>query len=187
MEENLASRAARAEAVAGSRNAPRLHASAVCGPGGVVGFCAASGVGKSTLAAALVRPGIELWSDDALAFEIRDGRPYALPEEPGGRPIPLVALCRLERAREMPDDPEPVRLPAAAAFPELLAYAVAVDPDDERALRPVLNVYLELCRTTPVFRLRFRPDLHALPGLTDHWVHRLPGLRGSLRKTCFDP
>lgn len=173
--------------MAGSRNVPMLHASAVRGPGGVVGFCAASGVGKSTLAAALVRPGIELWSDDALAFELRDGAPYALPGDPGGRASPLVALCRLERAPEMPDDPEPVRLSAAAAFSELLAYAVDVDPYDERALRPVLNVYLDVCRSTPVFRLRFRPDLRALPGLTDHWVDRLPGLRGTLRKTCFDP
>lgn len=47
-----------------------LHASAVLGPHGVVGICAVSGTGKSTLAGALHRQGYALWADDALALEI---------------------------------------------------------------------------------------------------------------------
>jgi len=46
-----------------------LHASAVVGPSGVVGFCAYSQTGKSTLAFALANRGYVPWADDALAFE----------------------------------------------------------------------------------------------------------------------
>ena len=50
-----------------------LHASAVVGPNGVVGFCAYSQTGKSTLAFALAQRGYRPWADDALAFETRRG------------------------------------------------------------------------------------------------------------------
>jgi hypothetical protein len=45
-----------------------LHASAVVGPDGVVGFCGRAGAGKSTVAYGLSRRGYRLWSDDALVL-----------------------------------------------------------------------------------------------------------------------
>lgn len=58
-----------------------LHASAVVTAGGVVGFCAYSKTGKSTLAFALIERGYRPWADDALLFETRAGgaRTLALP------------------------------------------------------------------------------------------------------------
>jgi hypothetical protein len=56
-----------------------VHASAVLTAGGVVGFCAHSQTGKSTLAYGFGRQGYELWADDALAFDVVDGDARALP------------------------------------------------------------------------------------------------------------
>ncbi|MEO8290943.1 MAG: hypothetical protein ABI649_08130 [Gaiellaceae bacterium] len=58
-----------------------LHASAVVTEGGVVGFCAYSKTGKSTLAFALAGRGYRPWADDALLFETTAGeaRTLALP------------------------------------------------------------------------------------------------------------
>ena len=46
-----------------------LHASAVLGPRGVIGFVGATGWGKSTLAIALARAGLPLLGDDALIVD----------------------------------------------------------------------------------------------------------------------
>ncbi len=56
-----------------------LHASAVQAPGGVIAFCAASGVGKSSTAYALHRRGYSVWADDAVAFQMLDGSPLSVP------------------------------------------------------------------------------------------------------------
>jgi hypothetical protein len=58
-----------------------LHASAVVTEGGVVGFCAYSKTGKSTLAFALAERGYRPWADDALLFETAgsEARTLALP------------------------------------------------------------------------------------------------------------
>ena len=56
-----------------------VHASAVLTDEGVVGFCAHSQTGKSTLAYGFGRRGYELWADDALAFDVVDGDARALP------------------------------------------------------------------------------------------------------------
>lgn len=45
-----------------------LHASAVVFPAGVVAFCGASGVGKSTVAAFLRRRGLQVSADDTVVF-----------------------------------------------------------------------------------------------------------------------
>ncbi len=52
-----------------ARGGEVLHASAVRGPTGVIGFCAESQGGKSTTAFALSRRGYRLWADDALALD----------------------------------------------------------------------------------------------------------------------
>lgn len=50
-----------------------LHASAVRTANGVVAFLAASGGGKTSLAAEFLRRGAALYTDDILALELRDG------------------------------------------------------------------------------------------------------------------
>src|SRR4029453_18879716 len=50
-----------------------LHASAVEAAGGVIGFCADSQTGKSTIAFGLSRRGYRICADDALAFETSSG------------------------------------------------------------------------------------------------------------------
>lgn len=61
---------------------PALHASAVRSPHGAAGFVAHSGAGKSSLAAALVRAGATLVTDDILPIEERDGTFLARPGFP---------------------------------------------------------------------------------------------------------
>jgi hypothetical protein len=63
-----------------------LHASAVLTPHGLLALCAASGIGKSTLAFGLSRRGYPLWADDAVAFEV-SGREV--------RTVPLPFVTRL--------------------------------------------------------------------------------------------
>lgn len=56
------------------RGLPCVHASAVVTPLGGVGFLAESRGGKSSLAAALMKAGLPLLTDDILAIEERSGR-----------------------------------------------------------------------------------------------------------------
>lgn len=56
-----------------------LHASAVAVDGGAVAFTAASGTGKSSLAAHLVAAGATFLTDDVLALDVADGVPLAHP------------------------------------------------------------------------------------------------------------
>lgn len=59
-----------------------LHGSAVARGGRAVAFVGGSGMGKSTLAAALTKRGAQLLSDDAVALAISEGAPVlALPME----------------------------------------------------------------------------------------------------------
>lgn len=59
-----------------------LHASAVDGPNGVLAFATASGGGKSSLAAELVRRGHAFFADDALTMDRADGHIRAHPAPP---------------------------------------------------------------------------------------------------------
>ncbi len=62
-----------------------LHASAVETAHGAVLFLGEPGVGKSTLAAALVDRGLRLMADDVTGILVREGRPVALPAFPSLR------------------------------------------------------------------------------------------------------
>lgn len=62
-----------------------IHASAVAGPGGVLGFVAPTGRGKSTLAAAFARAGIAFLSDDGLSLVREAGSYMATPNRPSLR------------------------------------------------------------------------------------------------------
>src|SRR3954447_26295884 len=80
-----------------------LHASAIETPGGVIGFCADSQTGKSTIAYGLSRCGYRVCADDALAFDTEGSRvrmlelPFSIRLRPGsaayfGVPIPPPPL-----------------------------------------------------------------------------------------------
>jgi hypothetical protein len=68
-----------------------LHASAVISRGKTLAFSAASGTGKTSLAAHLVAGGAELLTDDVLAVEVGEGGRVLA--HPGG---PVVALAAAE-------------------------------------------------------------------------------------------
>ena len=82
-----------------------LHASAVVGPSGVVGFCAYSQTGKSTLAFALAQRGYVPWADDALAFETGAqvsqalALPFAVRLRPSPRSTSPSSRCRPRLSR----------------------------------------------------------------------------------------
>ncbi len=199
--EDVAWRTALPLALAAS-GVPVLHAAAVRGAEGVVGLCAASGTGKSTLAAALGCRGAPPWADDALAFEVEgDGvralpLPFRLqtsevPADPVSRsaaearrtePVPLAALCILERTPRLAT-PQWLRLPATVAFPSLLSHAYAFDPNDPGEMGSTAIGCLDLCRVVPIFRLRFSPGLSAPPELAARVASEIPGLRGTIRAT----
>jgi hypothetical protein len=156
-----------------------LHASAVRSAEGVVAFCGHSGSGKTTLAYALaLRPGFELWSDDALVLAspaTPDGAHVCLnlPQEPNLRPRSreffdrwsandppraeieqerLAAAVLLETA---PPDAEPdlarLSLPDALTGTLSHAYCFFVDPGREER---TVHALVDLAAQVPVFRLR---------------------------------
>ncbi len=61
---------------------PTLHASAVATPDGAVAFLGPKGQGKSTMAAAFLRRGAELLTDDVLPLHAREDGIYATPSLP---------------------------------------------------------------------------------------------------------
>jgi hypothetical protein len=69
-------------AIAVLRGAEGLHAAALDSPDGVVAIMAPSGTGKSTLAAALIRRGWNLFADDQLTLTRDGGQVSALPGPP---------------------------------------------------------------------------------------------------------
>ena len=78
-----------------------LHASAVAVDGKAYAFCGRSGIGKSTLAAALCRAGCRFISDDMSAIDLDEfGEPVLWPD---GRRLKLfddsVSLCNLGDSR----------------------------------------------------------------------------------------
>jgi hypothetical protein len=69
-----------------------LHASAVCRADlGIIALAGPAGAGKSTMAAALVREGWSMASDDGLLIEAVEDRPIAVPAYPGLRMWPDAA------------------------------------------------------------------------------------------------
>ena len=170
-----------------------LHASAVLSAGEVVAFCAVSGTGKSTIASELALRGYAVWADDALAFQEEDGSiaavplPFQLPLRPRSRlgqdvaagslreiptpeaSAPLRGVFTLERAQPpAPDDAVDIRrLPAAEAFPTVLAHAYCYSLDDVERNRRMIANYLELCARVPIFRVSFRTGLEHLAAVLD--------------------
>jgi hypothetical protein len=172
-----------------------LHASAVRGRHGVVGFCAPSGTGKSTLAYALSRRGYTPWTDDALVFAPAAGsiETFPLPFNiylrsasahhfgteavvaglPVGTTDPpcdgasLISVCILSRAS---DGNEPVqihRVSPLQALPHLLAHAYAFGVPSSERRRIMLQTYFHLAARVPVFDVRVAPGLEFLEAVLD--------------------
>lgn len=171
-----------------------LHASAVVTDAGVVGFCAYSQTGKSTLAFALGQRGYRPWADDALVFETgpEGARALALPfavrlrprsqeyfdvqplpaeEHPqdgtvtvGSEVLPIAALCVLSRV----DGPVSIEKVAPGdAMASLLPHAYFVSLEDQRKKERMLRAYLELTSLVPVYELSFPTGLGELPAVLD--------------------
>lgn len=167
-----------------------LHASAVLMAPGVVGFCAPSGTGKSTLAYGLSLLGYPTYADDALFVQV-DGevvarrmpfrtrlRPAsrtffggAAPSEEspidqapqGGLPWtrPLAALFVLRRQTSPAQEgPHVRRLAPVSAFTAILAHAQCFNPLDLDAKRRIVSHYLSLSARVPVFELDLGEGFH---------------------------
>ncbi len=74
-----------------ARGREPLHASAVAGPGGAIGFLGDCGTGKSSLAAAFLRAGHRLVTDDLLVLRRRHGGYVVEPGVPRIKLYPTVA------------------------------------------------------------------------------------------------
>ncbi len=167
-----------------------LHASAAVGPAGVFAFCGNSGSGKSTLAFAMHRLGWQQFADDALVLRI-DGdhqkasllpfrprlrqasRAYfiqshgTLPLFPQLEPadVPLAAIFILRQDAGL-SSPSVSRVPQARAFSHVLAHAHCFDAENPRHTRQLVDDYLGLVGSVPVFSLEYPPDLQQLTRLT---------------------
>ena len=82
-----------------------IHASAIEHNGEAVAFMGPSGNGKSTTAAAFLKKGYRLLTDDVCAIQLVDGKPVVVPGYPQGK-LWLDSLNSLELS---PDDYEPIR------------------------------------------------------------------------------
>ena len=177
-----------------------IHASAVMTAAGVVGFCAVSMTGKSTLAYELSRRGYGLWGDDALAFDTTstsiealalpfqlqlrepydDESPATTSARAGSRSeasVPLAGVCTLERARSA-DGPESARvqrLSPAEAFHSLLTHAYCFSLDDIERNRQMIQHYIDLATRVPVFSVVFRAGFEHLPSVLST-IERVVGM-----------
>lgn len=163
-----------------------LHASAVLGPCGVVGFGGLSGAGKSTVAYGLSLRGYASYSDDALIFETSDQGVRAIPvhfqvrlrvdcaslfaqapppaSHPAIQPAPLAALAVLKRH---PSEQGVHPLPSTEALPEILSHAYCFSLRDAARKRLMMEHYLDLIARVPVFEVRFGDGPEKLSAILD--------------------
>jgi hypothetical protein len=169
-----------------------LHASAVRMGSGVVALCALSRIGKSTLAYALSRRGHAVFADDAVPYDLSGTTPRAVPvpfelhlrpevasffgvsgldrsEEEDGEPVPLAALCVLERL----DSSRPAgratvrRIKPSASFTRVLNHAYCFDLESRERRDLMVERYLELVSRVPVFEVRLSDGLVSLEPAVD--------------------
>jgi hypothetical protein len=81
---------------------PNLHASAVVTPHGACAILGPSTLGKSTLAAGLLRAGGRLLTDDILPLDLRPDAVYGVPGPPMMKLWPATARDALGIAEELP-------------------------------------------------------------------------------------
>jgi hypothetical protein len=177
-----------------------LHASAVRNGAGVVGFCAVSGTGKSTIVAALTRRGFPLWADDALVCENRETEgPRAIPVpcrmrldgdaaeflDLGGASrewvrrdesdAPLAALCVLQRNLDAHDSAEIRHLGSSAAITAIMPHAYCFTQASKGRKRRMMEQYFELAARAPIYLISFAPGFERLERLLDRIEREIPG------------
>ena len=169
-----------------ARGCEGLHASAIMEPAGVVGLCATSGTGKSTLSLALAASGAGHFADDTLMYRVKDGIPVAhrLPfpvrvdasaraavgevtaSSAGPAESPIHRIYHLVRDQKLESKrPEFVPVPLTRRFEVLLTHAHPFDMGDGDRRRSFIENLMTLARTVDVCECRFAPDLAALPSL----------------------
>jgi len=173
-----------------------LHASAVRSPRGVLAFCADSGTGKSTLAAALSRRGHRLWADDAVALDVSSPPvtsvqlPFRLrlrppvvaslgeaaatraaglegAEDDAVERLPVDALCILRRTDRVVGTVAIERLRPSAALPAVLSHAYCFSLRDPDRKREMLKRYVSLVARVSVFKVLVESGLPQLPAVVD--------------------
>ena len=190
-----------------TRGFEALHASASTGPRGVVAFCATSGTGKSTLAAALRTRAFEQWSDDAIVFDPHSSGPPAVISLPFrsrldagashyvattsqsrfaavARPTSLAGICVLSRLPA--DDPREVvvsRLTGSAALLAVLPHAHVFDQADLERTRRMVDAFLSVVDRVSVHAVQFRAGLDAWPAVLDRVATLVGELAGSRERT----
>ena len=173
-----------------ARGFEALHASAILDRDGVVGLCAASGTGKSTISLALASSGAGHFADDTLLYRVAGNLPIAarLPfpvrvdasaraalgervtaegrSLPGEAPIHRIYhLVRDESVDSR--QPRFESMPVAKRFETLLTHAHPFDMGDEDRRRAFIENLMTLARHVEVCECRFAPDLAALPALAE--------------------
>jgi hypothetical protein len=187
----------------GSGGHEAIHASAVVGRTGVSLFCGASGAGKSTIASAFSRRGLDQWADDVvvltasqndrfesvpLPFQVNVREPAASHlSNPTDRTAPtvgsqsVVARSPREPLRTIfllrPDaareSPAFERLGAARALAFLLPNTFRFRPATPEQRRQTIDAYLRLVTAVPVWRVSYPQDLAQLPALLDRLQERM--------------
>lgn len=167
-----------------------LHASAVLMAPGVVGFCAPSGTGKSTLAYGLSLLGYPTFADDALFVQVENEvlarrMPFSTRLRPASRAFfggaaptdesaisqtpqdtlpssrPLAALFVLRRRTSSAQEgPSVQRLSPVSAFSAILAHAHCFNTLDPHAKRRIVSHYLSLAARVRVFELDLGSGFH---------------------------
>ena len=171
-----------------------LHASAVNTSSGVIGFCADSQTGKSTIAFGLGQRGYRVCADDALAFEASGSGvqvfelPFSIRLRPASAeyfdtPVPpapelgpdglisvgdkvaqLAALCVLTR-QPQGERVHLAKLDADAVIQRLLPHAYCFTLLDPELKRKTIKEYLRLAALVPVYEVRFAAAIDQLPSL----------------------
>lgn len=175
-----------------------LHASGVRTARGVVGFCALSETGKSTIAYGLSLRGHPHWTDDVLVLEERGGHvfcrpvPYsthlrtatagffavdaagmdALRGEGSGGSQRLAAIVLLEQD-QLDAFAEWRRLSPSEALPALLPHAFRFTLRDLQRTRETTERYLRLLATVPILNFHFTPGF-------DHFEQVLDRLESAI-------
>jgi hypothetical protein len=168
-----------------------LHASAVAGSAGVLAFCGTAQAGKSTLAYALGQTGFRHVADDALVVSLEAGevRGHPLPFTARLRPAAqrhfdaasgtlgppsdapasarVAAFFLLKQDPSCQNAPRPERVPPARAFTDLMTHAHCFDAADQLEARRLVEDFLEIVETVPVFSLVYRPGFERLAALRD--------------------
>jgi len=175
-----------------ARGFEALHAGAILEASGVVGLCANSGTGKSTISLALAASGAGHFADDTLLYRVDGDRAVAtrlpfpirvdgparaalggLPADAAGPTAmpgeaPIHRIYHLVRDEKLdPKRPAFASVPVSARFEVLLTHAHPFDMGDEDRRRAFIEHLMTLARNVEVCECRFAPDLAALPLLTE--------------------